>query len=173
MAALFALLASLCAAAEPSAPGAALVFPSGGTLEGVLVFESSSAVRIESDGGTVDFARDELAEVRRGPNAHSEFKRREAALPPGDAAALWALSRWALENGLPGWGLSSARRVLGLEPGHAGARALLAGPPESRELVGAWERWEPPPPTPWRPPFAAAAPVGQVYYFMGPAALRL
>lgn len=174
MPALLVLAASLCAAAEPAPPGVALVFASGGVLEGVLVAQSSVAVRIESDGGIIDFTRGELAEVRPGPNAHSEFKRREAALPERDAAALWSLSRWALENGLPGWGLSCARKVLLLEPGHAGARALLAEPAEVRELEAAWVRWVPPRSAPARSrPGPAAPPVETVYYFLGPAAVRL
>lgn len=168
------LIASLCAAAGPEPVGVTLRFPSGGALEGVLVSESSGAVRIESDGGLVEFARGELADLLFAPNAHSEFKRRAAAVPVGDAAALWELSRWALENGLPGWGRACAAEVLRLRPDHAQARVLLAAEPETRELDGPWERWVPPPPRPARMrPAAAPAPARTVYYFMGSGALRL
>ncbi|MBI5596113.1 MAG: hypothetical protein HY928_08505 [Elusimicrobia bacterium] len=168
------LLASVCAAARTAPVGVTLRFPSGGSLEGVLLSESSGAVRIESDGGLIEFSRGELSALIVAPNAHSEFKRREAALPERDAAALWSLSHWALENGLPGWGVSCARKVLLLEPGHPGARGLLAGPAEVRELEGAWVRWDPPrsAPAPARP--LPVAPRAQaVHYFLGPTAVRL
>lgn len=174
MSAVLVLLAALCANAEPPPVGVTLRFPSGGSLEGVLVSESSGAVRIESDGGLVDFARGELSELLISPNAHSEFKRRAAAVQQGDTDALWTLSRWALENGLPGWGRKIAGRVLRLSPDHAGARALLAARPETRELDGPWERWRPAPlPTPRPRQALPPTPSRTVYYFMGSGALRL
>ncbi|MBI3299197.1 MAG: hypothetical protein HYZ75_13595 [Elusimicrobia bacterium] len=121
-------------AAASGFDGAALVFPSGGVLKGVLLSDDGREVVLEVDGGTVEFSRDALAELRREPNAHSEFKTREAAAKT--PAELWALARWASENGLPGWARQSAERVLGLELGHEDARAFLG-----YQLVGGdWRR---------------------------------
>lgn len=114
--------------------GVTLVFSSGGTMRGVLLADDGRELRLEVDGGEVEFARDAVAEVRREPNAHSEFKSRQARTDPGDAAALWDLARWASDNGLPGWARLSAQQVLRLDPGHEGARATLGW-----QLVdGAW-----------------------------------
>ncbi|MDE2291465.1 MAG: hypothetical protein KGL53_05225, partial [Elusimicrobia bacterium] len=92
-------LAAAPAAAAP--PGATLLFPSGGSLSGVLVYEDTATVRLRADGGLVEFPRSALAGVRLGPTAESELEARRAAAGASDPAAHWALALWADENGLP------------------------------------------------------------------------
>ena len=80
------LLLAAPAAAAPE--GVTLVFPSGGQIRGVLLSDDGRELSLEVDGGTVEFARDAVAEVRREPNVHAEFKGREARTDPKDAGAL-------------------------------------------------------------------------------------
>ena len=130
------LLGAPGAAAPPE--GVTVVFPSGGQIRGVLLSDDGRELSLEVDGGTVEFARDAVAEVRREPNAHAEFKGREARADPKDAGALWTLAQWASENGLPGWARLSAERALAADPEHAGARAFLG----YQHADGAWRRGE-------------------------------
>lgn len=115
----------LALAAAQAAEPVTLVFPSGGRLSGVLLDESRGLYVLERDGGQLEFPHAAVAEVVRAPNAEGEFRAREAALPPKDAAALWELARYAAENGLTGRAERTARRVLSLDADHAGARAYL------------------------------------------------
>lgn len=115
------LLALSAAAAEP----VTLVFPSGGRLQGVLLEDSAGVYVLERDGGQLEFPHAAVAEVLREPNAEGEFRARQAVLPARDADALWALARFAAENGMPGRAERAARRVLLLEADHPEARAYL------------------------------------------------
>lgn len=124
------LLAAIAGAAEP----VTLVFPSGGRLSGVLLDESRGLYVLERDGGQLEFPHAAVAEVVRAPNAEGEFRAREAALPPKDAAALWDLAHFAAENGLLGRADRTARRVLALDADHAGARAYLG----YERIFGEW-----------------------------------
>jgi hypothetical protein len=132
MTALFSLLAGLAFAAEP----VTLVFPSGGRLSGVLLRDSGEVYVLERDGGQLEFPHGSVSEVVREPNADAEFRAREAAAPPGDAAALWELARFAAENGLPGRAERAAERILSLDPEHPGARAFLG----YARVFGEWRR---------------------------------
>lgn len=136
MPALTTLLLALAAAqaAEP----VTLVFPSGGRLSGVLLDESRGLYVLERDGGQLEFPHAAVAEVVRAPNAEGEFRAREAALPPKDAAALWDLALFAAENELKGRAERTARRVLNLDADHAGARAFLG----YERVFGQWVRNE-------------------------------
>lgn len=92
------LLAGPALASEP----VTLVFPSGGELKGVLLEDAGGVYTLERDGGQLEFPHASVAVVRREPNAEAACRAREMVLPPKDAAALWALARFAAENGLPG-----------------------------------------------------------------------
>lgn len=130
------LLALLLAAPTLAAEPVTLVFPSGGELKGVLLGDEGGVYRLERDGGQLEFPRSSVAKVRREPNAEAAFRAREAALPLKDPAALWALGRFAAENGLPGRARRAAERVLTLDPDHAEARAHLG----FERVFGQWVR---------------------------------
>lgn len=126
------LLALSAAAAEP----VTLVFPSGGRLQGVLLEDSAGVYVLERDGGQLEFPHAAVAEVLREPNAEGEFRARQAALPAKDAGALWALARFAAENGMPGRAERAAKRVLLLAADHPEARAYLG----YERVFGQWLR---------------------------------
>lgn len=119
-------------AAEP----VTLVFPSGGELKGVLLQSEGSVYVLERDGGQLEFPHASVARVRREPNAEATFRAREATLPLKDPAALWALGRFAADNGLPSRARRAAERVLALDPDHAEARAHLG----YERVFGQWMR---------------------------------
>lgn len=132
MTALLALLTGLAFAAEP----VTLLFPSGGRLSGVLLEDKDGVYLLERDGGQLEFPHDAVSSVLREPNADAEFRAREAAVPAGDAAAHWELTRFAAEHGLTGRAARTAERVLALDPDHPEARAFLG----YARVFGEWRR---------------------------------
>lgn len=131
-----ALLALLLAAAASASEPVTLVFPSGGRLSGVLLEDKDGVYLLERDGGQLEFPHGSVSEVNREPTAEGEFRAREAAADPRDPAALWELTRFAAEHGLPGRAERTAERVLALAPDHPEARGFLG----YARVFGTWRR---------------------------------
>lgn len=136
MTSLLALLLTLAAAGARAAEPVSLVFPSGGRLSGVLLEDKDGVYLLERDGGQLEFPHASVSEILREPNAEGEFRARAGAAPPGDAAALWELARFAAEHGLPGRAERTAERVLALDPDHPEARGFLG----YARVFGQWRR---------------------------------
>lgn len=106
----------------------------GGRLEGILIEESPVRVTLEVSTGRVTLPRNRVVGIERTESALAAFRARLAAVPPNDTAALIALGRYAMQNGLGAEARVAWTRVLALDPTNGEAHRGLG----HIFLAGSW-----------------------------------
>jgi recombinational DNA repair protein RecT len=83
-------------------------------------------VIVETTYGTVTIPRDQILAIDKTKRSVvEEFKTKEAATDMKDADAVWKLSAWARENGMPRHAKQLLQKVIELNPDHEFARREL------------------------------------------------
>lgn len=115
-----------------------VLLASGGKLAGVANEVGENLV-VETAYGTVTVPKAQVVAIdRRVKTVVEEFKAREASTDITNADQVWALSRWAKENGLHGRARHLARRTVELHPDHEAARKELG----YHRFQGRWLTYE-------------------------------
>jgi len=102
-----------------------ITLTSGEKLEGKILSESTTSVRIQTRFGTTDVERSRIAKIVRGQTPKEVFEERKAALKAGDVEARFELALFCKENKLPKEWKKLLEEVLELKPGHDGANREL------------------------------------------------
>lgn len=121
------VLASLFVLFASSASMADIVhLKDGRTVEGKIVEETSTFVRIETRfGGVRRIEQDRIVRIERKKTAREEYEGRLRRTNSKDAESLYSLGVWCKENGLVVESLEAHRKVLKLDRNHAGSRKAL------------------------------------------------
>jgi hypothetical protein len=112
-------LAALCGAARADL----LVTKDGRRLEGKVVAETAAAVRFQTGAGEIEVPRDQIASLERGRTRAEELAEREKTARTADE--VFALVRFADENGMKAQAKRLVKRALALDPMHAGANQYV------------------------------------------------
>ncbi|MCI0652148.1 MAG: hypothetical protein L0Z55_09710 [Planctomycetes bacterium] len=116
----------LPAAAVAAEPKVSITLTGGKVLEGTLVAESPDALTVRlASGATLVVPREKIGEVTTHPAATDELARREAQMPPRDAQALYALSRWCDAQSMPDEAARLLWQTLEVDANHWDARGRL------------------------------------------------
>jgi len=123
----FLLAAAAAAALAFAAPSPAdiLHLKNGNKVEGKVVKETDTDVKLETPVGTVTFKRDDIDRIERGISPLEQYQRTLDTLKDGDTVKHYYLGLWCKEKGLRRQAEDEFRRVIAVNPDHAEARKEL------------------------------------------------
>jgi len=132
------LLALLLASNRPASAQDKVKLVTGKTMPGdIVVVEDGDVVMVTPNGLLATIKSDQVAEIRRGPSLKKKVLERLESLNPRDPKKLFEVAKWAYESrAFRNDGKRLLRRVLAIDPAHAGAHDLLGH-------VYALETWYP------------------------------
>ena len=113
-----ALLVSAVAAFAPALLADVIVLKSGEKLEGKIISETATSLRIETPFGTTDVERTRVAKIERGQTPKDKYTERKAALKAGDVAGRWELALFCKENKLTKEWKKLLEEILAIDPQH-------------------------------------------------------
>jgi hypothetical protein len=103
-----------------------LYLKNGGKFTGRVVKETSTTVEFEIRGiGAQVFQKKEILKIEKGASIFDEYDKKKAETSTKDAAALFELGKWCVDNRLRKEAKSAFRAVIKLSPDHESARAAL------------------------------------------------
>jgi hypothetical protein len=100
-------------------------YKDGRTLEGTITKRTATEITVKTDFGTIVVPLSKVAKIEERKTAAQELEARRAALPAGDAAALFELAVWARDAELVAESRALFREVITLTPDHALANEAL------------------------------------------------
>ncbi|MHC5039246.1 MAG: CAP domain-containing protein [Planctomycetota bacterium] len=106
----------------------------GRVLEGEVVKEEKTRIRIKMDLGSVWVDREEILRIEKVPPPREIYEKRKRALSPKDAQGWFDLGVFCQEKGLTEEAEASFRAALKASPDHAGAKARLNAILANREV---------------------------------------
>lgn len=119
----------------------------GQKLQGKVVAETYESITLKMKYGTVELYKSQVAKVQKKPLPAEVYRKKSAALAPGDAEAHYRLALWCREQELVEEYAAQLEQAIKTDPEHAAARKALGY--VRRE--GVWVRQrvhlEPPSPT--------------------------
>jgi hypothetical protein len=96
-----------------------------GRIEGKIISQTETEVRIATKYGVVNVSREDIKEIVITPTALELYKQKLAEITAGDAEAHYQLGFWCKEQGLSAEAELEFREALKLKPGHHGARVEM------------------------------------------------
>ena len=109
-----------------------LVLKDGRRIEGTVTAQDAARVKIKTSFGDFEFAAADVERIERGKTVEQEFDERFTA--SRSATEFFELGQWADKKKLRAEAKKAMKRVLELEPGHAGANAFFG----KVEYKGEW-----------------------------------
>lgn len=100
-----------------------LVMKDGRRIEGTVTAQDAQTVKLHTNVGDFEFPAADVERVEKGKTSAQEFDERFQAAK--SAADFFALGQWADQKKLRGEAKKAMRKVLELEPKHAGANTFL------------------------------------------------
>jgi hypothetical protein len=118
-AAILALLLPVAAAADE------VVLSRGGTISGIVVERSDTAITLDVGPGRVTLPMSAVKQVREGRSSLTAYRERAARLAPGDLAGWLELAWWARDHRLETQSRAALEQVVQFDPDHLLARQAL------------------------------------------------
>ncbi len=97
----------------------------GSVLEGEVLEQSTTSVRVKTRFGTVDLARTRIDRIEKKASPVEEYQRQLAGLEPGDVEGLYQLALFCQGKGLRSQQHEVLEKVLSVDPQHEGAHLGL------------------------------------------------
>jgi hypothetical protein len=119
----FLLAAGLLCAWSAAALADVFIYKDGRSVEGTLVEETATTVKVRTGAGEIVIQRSDLKEIQKRKTLSEEFAEREAAAKT--AEDFFQLGEWAQKKKLKGSSTKAYQRAIELDPQHAGARKAL------------------------------------------------
>jgi len=113
-----------------------VVLTDGRTIEGRIT-DLGNSVRVDTETGRQTIPRTKIIRIEKSTTTQSEFGRRLATVDRTDADALYALARWAREQGLAGEAKKLLAECIAADPDHEPSHRGLGHVPVDG-------RWYPP-----------------------------
>jgi hypothetical protein len=98
---------------------------SEGRIEGKVIAQNETEVRVATKYGVVIVKREDIKEIEITPTAREIFKQKLTEIVEGDADAHYQLGLWCKEQGLDAEAQIEFREALKLKPGHQDARVEM------------------------------------------------
>lgn len=109
-------------------------YKDGRKLEGVIVERSATAVKIDTDFGTISVEMSKISSIEEKLTPAQELADRRAKVPDDDARAIYQLAMWADEHDLRRESKALLLEVLAADPSHRDANEKLG----RVEVDGVW-----------------------------------
>jgi len=120
-----------------SASADRLVLRDGRTFDGVVTV-LDDAVEIELAYGTLRFLRDQVRRIDFKETPEAQLSQKLAEVRAGDVETLFAVARWAQEQGLDEQAQELYARILKISPSHAATRCELG----HMKIDGQWREFD-------------------------------
>jgi len=120
-----------------SASADRLVLRDGRSFDGVVTV-LDDAVEIELAYGTIRFLRDQVRRIEFKETPEAQLSQKLATVPSGDVETLFAVARWAQEQGLDEKAKELYKRILKTSPNHAATRCELG----HMKIDGQWREFD-------------------------------
>ncbi len=114
----FLLAACATAALAPALLADVVVLKSGEKLEGKILSETATSIRIETPFGTTDVERTRIAKIEKGQTPKDKYTERKATLKAGDVSGRWELALFCRENKLTKEWKKLLDEILAIDPSH-------------------------------------------------------
>jgi len=115
-----------------------LIFMENGVVDGTVIEENETSVKIKSNLGTVEIPRSSIKSIERGKSWLDVYRQKWMAVDHDDPEARVELALWAKKHGLSKEAELEFEQILEIDPNNATARRNLG----YEKLAGRWVQSE-------------------------------